>query len=68
MVVEYFTEWCPKCLDTVHWIEEWEQKFEHVIFLRVDCDNLPRLAKSKKIRVVPTFHLLRKGVVVSRMS
>lgn len=63
-MVEYFTDWCTKCSQTINWIEDLEQKYEHAVFLRIDCDTLPRLAQSKKIRVVPTYHFYKKGIMV----
>lgn len=67
VVVEYFTDWCTKCSQTINWIEDLEQKYEHAVFLRIDCDTLPRLAQSKKIRVVPTYHFYKKGIMVERL-
>merc|ERR1712130_213323 len=67
VVVEYFADWCTKCEKTIHWLEHIEQQYEHVVVLRVDCDTLPKLAQSRKIRAVPTYHMFRKGKVVDRL-
>lgn len=68
VIVEYFTTWCTQCPKTVPWLEELEQKYEHAIFLRVDCDVLPKLVSFEKIKAVPSFYFFKNNKRIYKLA
>lgn len=62
-VVDFFTTWCGPCRIVAPVLESIskENKDENVIFFKVDCDVLGKLADDFGVRSVPTIIIFKDG-------
>ncbi|GER28266.1 thioredoxin [Striga asiatica] len=69
VVLDMFTQWCGPCKVIAPKYKELSEKYDDVLFLKLDCnqDNRP-LAKELGIKVVPTFKILKDGKVVKEVT
>ncbi|KAK9919232.1 hypothetical protein M0R45_027841 [Rubus argutus] len=69
IVLDMYTQWCGPCKIIAPKYQELSQKYDDVIFLKLDCnqENKP-LAKELGIRVVPTFKILKHDKVVKEVT
>ncbi|XP_050384289.1 thioredoxin F-type, chloroplastic-like isoform X2 [Argentina anserina] len=69
VVLDMYTQWCGPCKIIAPKYQELSQKYDDVIFLKLDCnqENKP-LAKELGIRVVPTFKILKHDKVVKEIT
>lgn len=69
VVLDMYTQWCGPCKVIAPKFKELAEKYVDVVFLKLDCNEENRpLAKELKIRVVPTFKILKKGEVVTEVT
>lgn len=69
VVLDMYTQWCGPCKVIAPKFKELAEKYGDVVFLKLDCNEENRpLAKELKIRVVPTFKVLKKGEVVTEVT
>ncbi|WVY91318.1 hypothetical protein V8G54_036832 [Vigna mungo] len=62
LVVVYFTaSWCGPCRIIAPIFEELAKNMPHVIFLKVDVDELSSVAKEWSISAMPTFLFFKEG-------
>ncbi|RWW71511.1 hypothetical protein BHE74_00020756, partial [Ensete ventricosum] len=67
-VVVYFTSsWCGPCRMIAPVFADLANKFTDAIFLRVDVNELKRVALDCAIETLPTFIFLRQGNIVDRV-
>nr|ABW38329.1 chloroplast thioredoxin f [Fragaria x ananassa] len=68
IVLDMYTQWCGPCKIIAPKYQELSQKYDDVIFLKLDCnqENKP-LAKELGMRVVPTFKILKHDKVVKEV-
>ena len=69
VVLDMYTQWCGPCKVMAPKFQELAQKYDDVVFLKLDCnqDNRP-LAKELGIRVVPTFKILKDSKIVIEVT
>ncbi|KAK7394653.1 hypothetical protein VNO78_15188 [Psophocarpus tetragonolobus] len=69
VVLDMYTQWCGPCKVMAPKFQELSQKYEDVVFLKLDCnqENKP-LAKELGIKVVPTFKILKDSKVVKEVT
>ncbi|KAL3650113.1 hypothetical protein CASFOL_006516 [Castilleja foliolosa] len=69
VVLDMFTQWCGPCKVIAPKYKELSEKYDDVLFLKLDCnqENKP-LAKELGIKVVPTFKILRDGKIVKEVT
>ncbi|XP_010463696.1 PREDICTED: thioredoxin F1, chloroplastic [Camelina sativa] len=69
VVLDMYTQWCGPCKVIAPKYKALSEKYEDVVFLKLDCnpDNRP-LAKELGIRVVPTFKILKDNKVVKEVT
>ncbi|KAJ6858698.1 hypothetical protein NC652_041099 [Populus alba x Populus x berolinensis] len=62
-------DWCGPCKLIAPKYKELSQKYDDVVFLKLDCnqENKP-LAKELGIKVVPTFKILKHGKIVKEVT
>ncbi|XP_024186418.2 thioredoxin F-type, chloroplastic isoform X1 [Rosa chinensis] len=70
IVLDMYTQWCGPCKIIAPKYVELSQKYDDVIFLKLDCnqENKQPLAKELGIRVVPTFKILKHDKVVKEVT
>ncbi|KAH7543474.1 hypothetical protein FEM48_Zijuj02G0188000 [Ziziphus jujuba var. spinosa] len=69
VVLDMYTQWCGPCKVMAPKFQELAEKYDDVVFLKLDCnqDNRP-LAKELGIRVVPTFKILKDSKIVKEVT
>ncbi|XP_073131167.1 thioredoxin F, chloroplastic-like [Henckelia pumila] len=69
VVVDMYTQWCGPCKVMAPKFQQLSEKYDDVIFLKLDCnqDNKP-LAKELGIKVVPTFKILKDSKIVKEVT
>ncbi|CAN4115359.1 unnamed protein product [Withania somnifera] len=69
VVVDMYTQWCGPCKVIAPKFKDLSQKYNDVVFLKLDCnqDNRP-LAKELGIKVVPTFKILKHNKIVKEVT
>nr|O48897.1 RecName: Full=Thioredoxin F-type, chloroplastic; Short=Trx-F; Flags: Precursor [Brassica napus]AAC04671.1 thioredoxin-f [Brassica napus] len=69
VVLDMYTQWCGPCKVIAPKYKALSEKYEDVVFLKLDCnpENRP-LAKELGIRVVPTFKILKDNQVVKEVT
>ncbi|KAI3741077.1 hypothetical protein L1987_58744 [Smallanthus sonchifolius] len=67
-IVAHFTaSWCIPSVAMNPFIEELASDFHDIIFLTVDVDDFKEIAKKYEVKAMPTFLLMKGGVVVGRL-
>ncbi|KAH6823513.1 thioredoxin H-type 1 [Perilla frutescens var. hirtella] len=67
VVVDFMASWCPPCRFIAPILVEIAKKMPHVIFLKVDVDELKSVAEEYTIEAMPTFLFLKDGKEVDRI-
>ncbi|XP_073144629.1 thioredoxin H-type-like [Henckelia pumila] len=67
VVIDFTAAWCGPCRFISPIFAEIAKKTAHVIFLKVDVDELEPVAKEFKVEAMPTFVFLKEGQEVDRV-
>ena len=67
-LIEFYTEWCPSCKAVRGTLERLAEEREDLDVRAVNADENPELAKKFGIMSVPTFVVMKDGVVSRRVS
>lgn len=67
-VVKFWATWCQPCKVMEPTILKLEVEFPNISFLSVDVDQVPILAKSFKIKTVPTLLIIKNDIEVNRVE
>ena len=67
-LIEFYTEWCPSCKAVRGTLERFAEEREDLDVRAVNADENPELAKKFGIMSVPTFVVMKDGVVSRRVS
>jgi len=68
VVIDFFAEWCGPCKRVAPVFIELAEKFENIVFLKVDVDEAEELAQGFEITSLPTFVFLNNGNIFHRME
>ncbi len=61
VVIKFFATWCNACKMIAHKVDEMNEEFPNVIFIKVDVDEAEKLAEEYKVKAMPTFILIKKS-------
>jgi len=70
VVVDFWATWCGPCKKfkpTYEKISK-EKKYEDVLFLAVNCDELEEIASQERITSFPTFKVFLRGEEAAKFS
>ncbi|XP_059279049.1 thioredoxin H-type 1 [Lycium ferocissimum] len=67
VVVDFTASWCGPCRFIAPVLADIAKKMPHVIFLKVDIDELKTVAEEWNVEAMPTFVFLKDGKEVDRV-
>mmetsp|Transcript_22152 Transcript_22152/g.46616 ORF Transcript_22152/g.46616 Transcript_22152/m.46616 type:complete len:185 (+) Transcript_22152:780-1334(+) len=67
VVIDFTATWCGPCQMIAPIFEEMSNTFEDVVFMKVDVDDNAETAATYNVSAMPTFILIKGGVVVERV-
>ena len=67
VVVDFMASWCPPCRFIAPILAELAKEKPHIIFLKVDVDELKSIAEKYNVDAMPTFLFLKDGKEVDRV-
>ncbi|XP_021759897.1 thioredoxin H-type 1-like [Chenopodium quinoa] len=67
IVIDFTASWCPPCRFIAPILAEYAKKFPHVVFLKIDVDELKSVAEQYEVEAMPTFIFLKDGNVVDKV-
>ncbi|KAI5077674.1 hypothetical protein GOP47_0007498 [Adiantum capillus-veneris] len=67
VVVDCTAGWCGPCRFMAPCFDELARRYRHLLFLRVDVDQLKALASDMDIQGFPTFIFMKNGKEVDRL-
>lgn len=67
-LIEFYTDWCPSCKAVKGTLEKLAEERDDLDVRIVNADENPELAKKFGIMSVPTFVVMKEGVVSRRVS
>ncbi|KAI3518149.1 hypothetical protein L1887_06580 [Cichorium endivia] len=69
VVLDMYTQWCGPCKVIAPKFKDLAEKYDDVVFLKLDCNQDNRaLAKELGLKVVPTFKILKDSKVVKEVT
>lgn len=64
LVMEFWATWCSACKTFLPFFHQICAKYEDVVFLQVDIDNLSELASNYGISRIPAIVFIKNGNVI----
>lgn len=67
VLIDFHAVWCGPCKASMPALEDAAREFEgEIVFVKVDIEQEPQLARAYDVRSVPTFILIKDGQPVER--
>ncbi|KAE8719490.1 Thioredoxin H-type [Hibiscus syriacus] len=67
VVVNFTASWCGPSRSMIPILVELAEKLPHVIFFKVDADDLKTVTRDFDVEALPTFILLKQGNIVDKV-
>ncbi|KAI3466205.1 hypothetical protein Pfo_022868 [Paulownia fortunei] len=67
VVVHFMASWCMPSVVMKPFFEELAMSHQDILFLLVDVDEIKEVASKMEIKAMPTFLLMKEGVVVDKL-
>ena len=64
-LVDFYADWCGPCKMLAPILEELDEEYPDITFVKVNCDNDMNLADKYGIMSIPALFILKNGEVVS---
>ena len=62
VVVEFFVQWCAPCKRITPTLQEWSEKMDKVMFLKIDVDENMEVGQVHQVPAMPTFMFFKHGL------
>jgi thioredoxin reductase (NADPH) len=66
VIVDFFAEYCPSCMQMLPVYDSVSKEFKDVTFIKVDTDEAPAIADEYKVFKIPTMLVFKDGKLVDR--
>lgn len=66
-LVDFSASWCGPCRMIAPYYEQLAKQYPKMKFLKVDVDELERVAQSSNIRAMPTFIVFKHGAITNEI-
>jgi thioredoxin 1 len=67
VVVDFTASWCGPCRFIAPILADMAKKMPHVIFVKIDVDELKSVAEDWAVEAMPTFVFIKEGNIVDRV-
>jgi thioredoxin 1 len=67
VVIDFYADWCGPCKRLAPLLDQLAQEFSHIVFFKVNSDNLKSLINRFNIRGIPTLILFKNGTKVAQI-
>ena len=61
ILVDFFAKWCGPCKKYAPQFEKLSEQYKHIIFLKVDVEDLQDIAEEFEVTAMPTFLMFVTG-------
>ncbi|KAJ4754562.1 Thioredoxin [Rhynchospora pubera] len=67
VVVDFTASWCGPCRTIAPAFADFARKFPGVLFLKVDVDELSKVAQDWAVEAMPTFVFMKEGTILHKI-
>ena len=67
-LVDFYADWCGPCKMLSPILEELDNEYPNITFVKVNCDNDINLASRYGIMSIPSVYVFRDGLEVSKFQ
>ncbi|CAI0382992.1 unnamed protein product [Linum tenue] len=67
VVVDFTASWCGPCRFIAPILADVAKKMPHVVFLKVDVDELRAVSEEHQVEAMPTFIFFKEGKMVDKV-
>lgn len=67
-LVDFYADWCGPCKMLSPILEELDNEYPNITFVKVNCDNDINLASRYGIMSIPSVYVFRDGFEVSKFQ
>lgn len=64
ILLDFTAKWCGPCRAITPDLEEIEEEYEDVLFLKIDVDKFQEICDEYDVSSMPTFILLKEGEII----
>ena len=68
VIIDFYATWCGPCARVTPIIDDLADKFQNIVFLKVNVDEADEIAAGFEISQLPTFIYLNMGNIVQRIE
>jgi len=68
VIIDFYATWCGPCARVTPIIDDLAEKYENIVFLKVNVDEADEIAAGFEISQLPTFIYLNMGNIVQRIE
>ena len=68
ILLDFYANWCGPCKRLTPKLEEMENEFPNVIFIKINVDDLDELSEKYSIKCMPTIIFKKNNDIVNRIE